>query len=142
MGSRLVGMGREDDVAWARAALLFAVMASKCLALLPIELASELEAEGLASRLPVVRAGGGIDADLVITGIQVATVLVTFAQAPSAFEDVSKRLYRWWVRRQPGKIQVEVRGRNGAARLELDASVDPEDLAALLRLAGSDDQGS
>lgn len=115
-------------------------MASKCLALLPIEVASELEAEGLATRLPVVRAGGGIYADLVITGIQVATVLVTFAQGPSAFEDISERLHRWWVRRQPGKVQVQVRGRNGTARLDLDASVHPEDVAALLRLAGSDDQ--
>ncbi|MCX4859320.1 hypothetical protein OG426_24560 [Streptomyces canus] len=115
-------------------------MASKRLAVLPAEVVSELEAEGHATRLPVVRAGGGIDADVVVTGMQVTAVLITFVQAPSAIQDISERLRRWWVRRQPGKVQVEVRGKNGNVRLELDSSTDPEDLAALLRLAGQDDQ--
>jgi hypothetical protein len=115
-------------------------MASKCLALLPVEVVSELEAENLASRLPVVRAGGGIDADVIVTGVQVATVLVTFAQAPSALADISKRLHRWWEGRRPAKVQIEVRGRNGTAKLEIDGSVAAEDLAALLRLASSEDQ--
>ena len=115
-------------------------MDSKCLALVPAEVAAELEAEGLATRLPVVRAGGGIDADLVVTGIQVATVLVTFAQAPAALEDLAKRLHRWWSGRRPEKVLIQVRGRSGKAQLELDPSVAPEDVAALLRLAGAEDR--
>jgi hypothetical protein len=115
-------------------------MASKRLAVLPVEVVSELEAAGLATRLPVVRAGGGIDADVVVTGLQVATALITFVQAPSAIQDISRRLHRWWGRRQPGKVQLEVRGKNGTVRLELDSSTDSEDVAALLRLAGQDDQ--
>ncbi|WP_327035108.1 hypothetical protein [Micromonospora ureilytica] len=117
-------------------------MASKCLALLPAEVATDLESDGLATRLPVVRAGGGIDAEVIVTGVQIATVLVTFAQAPSAFEDIAKRLHRWRAARQPGTVEVQVRGRNGMARLELNSSTDPKDVAALLRLAGSDDQAS
>ena len=92
-------------------------MTSRYLARLPAEIVSDLEADGLAARLPVVRAGGGIDADLIVTGFQIATILVTLAQAPSTSEDLSKRLHRWLTGRRPGKVQVEVRGRDGMARL-------------------------
>jgi hypothetical protein len=115
-------------------------MASKCVALLPTEVVTELEGEGLVTRLPVVRAGGGIDPVLVVTGIQVATTLITFAQGPSAFEDISKRIHRWWTKRRPESVHIQVSGKNGTSRLKIDNSVNPEDLAALLRLIGSDDQ--
>jgi hypothetical protein len=107
---------------------------SKLVGEIPVEIARELESEGLISRLPIVRSGGPISPDLIVVGAQVVTTLVTFAQIPETLDYLAARIHRWRAGRGKGSVKLSVRGPKGLVRLNLDEATEAEDIAALLRL--------
>ena len=69
--------------------------ASKLVAEVPAEVAADLEAAGLADPLPMLRSGGPVAADLLITGAQIATTLITILQVPETLSYLSGALSEW-----------------------------------------------
>jgi len=117
------------------------VAPSKAIALLPSALVDSLVAEGIADRLPVVRSSGPISPDLIIGGMQVATVLVTFAQIPETFAYLSEAISRWRRKSGAGEVTLTVtaKGPRGKVSIELDQAVAVPDIEGVLKLV-SDEQ--
>ena len=76
-------------------------------------------------------------ADIVVTGLTVITTTITFAQAPSAVEDVVRRLAAWRRRstlsRDP-TVSIEASGPNGRVSLRLTGTTSEEELARTVSL--------
>ena len=105
-------------------------------AVLPSEVARELIDAGSVFPVPTTRTGLPV-ADIVVTGLTVITTTITFAQAPSAVEDVVRRLAAWRRRstlsRDP-TVSIEASGPNGRVSLRLTGTTSEEELARTVSL--------
>lgn len=114
---------------------------------LPSEIATELIDCGVATRTPVTRSGIPF-VDLAVTGLGVATTVITFAQGPGAFEDISTRIACWRHRKSLASnpvISVNIENGRRSLSLSLTGSVDARDVKELLsNIAATmlDDAGS
>lgn len=105
-------------------------------AVLPSEVARELIDAGGVVPVPTTRTGLPW-ADIVVTGLTVVTTTITFAQAPSAIEDVTRRLVAWRRRstlsRDP-TVSIEASGPNGHISLRLRTTTSREELGQAISL--------
>jgi hypothetical protein len=110
-------------------------------AVLPTDVAQDLMDAGIAARIPTTRTGVPL-ADIIVTGLSVATTVVTLAQAPATLDDVAHRLLTWRrqakLRRDP-VVSVDASGPNGRISLQLTSTTSEEEIAhaVSLVLAGS-----
>lgn len=111
---------------------------SKFAAELPRDVADEVIRDGHASELPIVRAGGPIDADLVVFSAQAASTLVSIARFPSTIDYLAARLSQW-MRKRKGTVSLQINGANGRIDIELDECPSASDVAAVLRLIHTED---
>jgi hypothetical protein len=106
----------------------------KVVASLPTDIVDDLERASQATRLPIVRAGGAVDPDILVVGAQVATTLVTFAQIPQTAAYLAATLRKWRKGRAADSVKLQVRGPKGRVELELTAYTSSSELAAILGL--------
>jgi hypothetical protein len=104
---------------------------------LPVELADELEQQGLAAPVPAVRSGLDLVPGIALTAIEVVTTVITLAEAPTIFRDLAAMLVKWRKSQpaaKPGDIVVSVTGPGGTARLQLNQAVSEDQIAQVLEL--------
>lgn len=106
--------------------------APELIAQLPRDLAVHLQDQGLAVRLPPIRAGAPT-ADVILGGLTVASALVTLIQTPTALRQLAE-LMREWARRNPADVHLSVRSDRGSITLNLHEDSSTDDILAALRL--------
>jgi hypothetical protein len=115
----------------------------KLIAMLPSELVDDLERDGVVDRLPVVRSGGPIEPDLIVTSIQVAATLVTLSQIPQTFSYLAAAISRWRKDAASDEVTLSVvaRGPRGRVTMELDRVTTVPEIEGILKLVdeGPDD---
>src|SRR5262245_46817944 len=105
---------------------------TKVVASLPVELAEDLASAGHGTLVPVVRSGGPISADLIVSAAQVAVMLISFAQVPSTLAYLANSLSRW--RRTHGNdVALTIRSARGRLDLSMPQDVSSDDVQAMLR---------
>lgn len=111
--------------------------------MLPSDLVGDLESEGVVDRLPVVRRGGPIEPDLIVTGVQVAATLVTLSQIPQTFSYLAAAISRWRKDSEAEEVTLTIvaRGPRGRVTMELSRVTAAPQIEEILKLVdeGSDD---
>jgi hypothetical protein len=102
----------------------------------PFDVVSELEGEGLASRLPVLR---GPVLDAVVTVGTDAAALVSLLQAPDAV-----RAFAAWVHRRGARsgnfIEISARSGDRTVHLKVDGRIDADVIADFFMAAMEGDE--
>jgi hypothetical protein len=102
----------------------------------PPELANELITGGHANYLPLVRGGSSFSADVIVSGVQIAATMVTFAQVPETIQYLAKVIRTWRKKADTGMSTLTVTSPKGNLRLELTEETSAADIEAILRLLG------
>jgi hypothetical protein len=103
---------------------------------LPSDVAQELIDSGIASSVPTTRTGLPLT-DIAVTGLSVATTVITLAQAPAALEDLAHRLAGWRRHAALGRdpvISVDASGPNGRVSLQLTSTTSVDEVAQVVSL--------
>jgi hypothetical protein len=101
---------------------------------IPADLASELQAAGLARPIPQVRSAGPLLADLIIAAGNAATI-VTLIGTPIGTKSISENITHWLRHRRTEsgvRVKMSVQGRHGRVEMEIDDSTAAADVASTI----------
>lgn len=100
----------------------------------PVDAVSELEREGLAEPLPVLR---GVILDAVVTVGMDAAALVTLLQTPSSVRAFAAWIHGWCLRSNES-IELNVKRGDRRVHLTVDGDIDMDVVAEFLAAAFAD----